>query len=297
LREPSYSLERIAVNHLFSEDAQCVRLRVATIETIPVMEQAIIELDFPEGVIRFPFEKKEEPRPLWSIARDLLPIGDLLAETGSTIARSFNHAVSCGKGCGVCCRQMVPLSPPEAAIIAEVVDHLPHQQKESVLFSFAYALENLEAAGIGEKISAVYSIRTDAEVIMEVNRAYFRLSIPCPFLVDGACSIYSQRPSRCREYSVLSPAEYCNDPFSRQVRRLPLTIKLCESLSFAWSSLVNRPPLIIPLIKSLEWVRDNEYIRELSIYGAEQFARTVLGYACEKANRIAREKMEHGGKE
>jgi len=89
-----------------------------------------IELDFPEGVVRFPFKKKKEPRLLWHIAYDLLPVCDVLTEMGSEIAKSFGHTVSCRKGCGVCCCQMVPLSPPEAAIIADIVDHLPPARKK-----------------------------------------------------------------------------------------------------------------------------------------------------------------------
>ncbi len=256
------------------------------------MKQSIIELDFPEGIIRFPFEIKEEPRLLWKIVYDLLPICDMLTEMGSSIARSFSRAVSCKKGCGVCCCQMVPLSPPEAAIIADVVDHLSPDRKKSVLSSFARALEKLDAAGIKETISDIYSVPADKKEVRNINRKYFELSIPCPFLVDGSCSIYSHRPSRCREYSVLSLPEYCHNPFGNRVKRLPLTIKLCESLSIAWSSLTGKPPRIIPLIKSLEWVRDNRDIRTLSVNGAEHVAKSVLESACARANRIARERME-----
>lgn len=255
------------------------------------MQQTIFDLDFPEGIIRFPFKKKNEPRLLWHIAHDLLPICDMLSDRGSAIAVSFGQAVSCRKGCGVCCRQMVPLSPPEAAIIADVVDRLPSARKKRVTASFAHALEKLEAAGIKEAISDVYSAGADKKAILESNRSYFELSIPCPFLIDGTCGIYPHRPSRCREYSVLSPSEFCGNPFDERVRRLPLTIKLCESLSGAWSSLTGEPPQIIPLVKSLEWVRDNGDIRSLSVHGAEHFAKAVLESACRKANRVARERM------
>jgi hypothetical protein len=94
------------------------------------MDQIQIELDFPEGILRFPFAKQQEPRLLWHIAADILPVCDLLTEMGSAIAGSFGRTVACGKGCGVCCRQMVPLSPPEAAIIADVVDQLPVRSEE-----------------------------------------------------------------------------------------------------------------------------------------------------------------------
>ena len=256
------------------------------------MEQILIELDFPEGVVRFPYKKMEEPRLLWHIAYDMLPVCDILTEMGSAIAGSFGHTVSCRKGCGVCCRQMVPLSPPEAGIIADVVDQLPLARKNSVLSAFTRALDRLDAAGIKETISNIYSTRTDKKEVREINRKYFELNIPCPFLVEGACGIYPHRPSRCREYSVLSPSDYCANPFDDRIKRLPLTIKLCESLSIAWSSLTGKPPIIIPLVKALEWVRNNGDIRTLSVYGAEHVVKAVLEFACAKANKIAQERMK-----
>ena len=256
------------------------------------MNQILIELDFPEGVVRFPFKKKKEPRLLWHIAYDLLPVCDVLTEMGSAIAASFGHTVSCRKGCGVCCCQMVPLSPPEAAIIADIVDQLPPARKKNVLTNFAKALDKLDAAGLKETISNIYSTRTDKKEVLDINRKYFELGIPCPFLAEGSCSIHPHRPSRCREYSVLSSADFCKNPFDNRIKRLPLTIKLCESLSHAWSSLTGKPPIIIPLVKSLEWVQRNGDIRTLSVFGAEHVARAVLEFACEKANKIGQDRMK-----
>jgi Fe-S-cluster containining protein len=255
------------------------------------MNKTQIELDFPEGVVRFPFARQQEPRLLWLVASDLLPVCDMLSEMGTAIAGSFGRTVSCGKGCGVCCRQMVPLSPPEAAIIADVVDQLPAERKNSVLPAFSKALDKMESADIRDAISNIYSTGADPKEVREVNRKYFELDITCPFLVNGSCSIYSRRPSRCREYSVTSSPALCVNPFDNRVKRLPLTIKLCESLSRAWSSLAGRPPVIIPLVNALEWVRDNREIRTLSVFGAEHVARAVLESACARANKAAQEKM------
>ena len=138
------------------------------------MEQILIDLDFPEGMVRFPFKKKEEPLLLWHIAYDLLPVCDVLTDLGSAIAASFGHTVSCRKGCGVCCRQMVPLSPPEAAIIADVVDQLPPARKKTVLLAFTQALDALEAAGIRDTISTIYSTYADKKEVLEINRKYLR---------------------------------------------------------------------------------------------------------------------------
>jgi Fe-S-cluster containining protein len=255
------------------------------------VNQIIVELDFPEGLVRFPFKKKEEPQLLWRIAYDILPVCDILTEMGSKLAKSFGYVISCRKGCGVCCRQMVPLSPPESAIIANVVDQLPRIRKKNVQTNFAKALDILDAAGLNESISNIYCIHTDKKEVMDINRKYFELGIPCPFQVDGVCSIYPHRPSRCREYSVMSSADFCKNPFDNRIKRLPLTIKLCESLSHAWSSLTGKPPVIIPLVKAMEWVQGNSDIHTLSVYGAEQVVKALLEFACKKANKIAQDRI------
>ena len=103
------------------------------------MSQQTLELDFPEAIIHYPIENGDGPRLLWKIVHDLLPLGDLLTEKGADIAAAFDLKVSCRAGCGVCCRQMVPLSPPEAAIIADVVDHLQEKSKRDVLGKFSDA--------------------------------------------------------------------------------------------------------------------------------------------------------------
>jgi len=253
------------------------------------MDQSSInfDLDFPEGVVHFTFPKRDEPRLLWQLTEEIIPVADTLAEMGSSIAATFGKTVTCGAGCGVCCRQMVPLSPPEAAIIFDVVDKLPPKRKSDVCAAFSRALVALAKAGIKDEISEVYRVSTDPAKVREINRRYFDLGISCPFLQDGSCSIYSRRPSRCREYSVMSSPQLCADPFNNPVKRLPLTLKLSESLSHAWSSLSGKPPVIIPLVKALEWVEHNRDVCTLSVCGAEHVVQGVLEFACTKANKSA----------
>jgi hypothetical protein len=55
---------------------------------------------------------------------------------------------------------------------------------------------------------------------------------------------------------------------------------------------MGKPPIIIPLIKALEWVQNNGDIRTLSVYGADHVAKAVLEFACEKANKIGQDRMK-----
>ncbi len=64
--------------------------------------------------------------------------------------------------------------------------------------------------------------KTDSARKLAIDYLYER--IPCPFLEEERCSIYSIRPLICREYMVTSPPEHCFDPATLKAVpvRLPL---------------------------------------------------------------------------
>ena len=49
------------------------------------------------------------------------------------------HRISCAKGCGACCRQMVPVSPPEARHLSALVEAMPPDQAAAVKERFQAA--------------------------------------------------------------------------------------------------------------------------------------------------------------
>lgn len=174
--------------------------------------------------------------------------------------------VSCKKGCGACCNQAVPLSPAETWMIADVVASLPPDRKAQTLARFAAAKERLIEAGFGERS---LERAGEAEVI-RLGLDYFRLGIPCPFLVDDACSIHPNRPSACREFLVSSPAENCSDPGSLEIRSIPTAANLTEALSKLSALVLGGDPLTIPMTLALDWASAN---REA---GAERYDAALL---------------------
>ena len=178
-------------------------------------------------------------------------------------------------------------------MIADVVDNLPRERKKQVLASFEAAVRKLADAHLQEALFSIYRTPADKNTVQEINRQYFELSIQCPFLQSGSCSIYAYRPSRCREYSVTSPPEFCADPFDSRIKRLPLTVKMCESFTAAWSAFTGETPLIIPLILALDWIRDNPDMRSLRVAPdrVEEMAQKILSNACVKANKVAAQRM------
>lgn len=174
--------------------------------------------------------------------------------------------VSCKKGCGACCNQAVPLSPAETWMIADVVASLPPDRKSQTLARFADAKERLREAGFGER-----SLERAGEAeVLKLGLDYFRLGIPCPFLVDAACSIHANRPSACREFLVSSPAEHCSDPASMEIRSIPTAANLTEALSKLSALVLGGDPRTIPMTLALDWAEAN---REA---GAKRYDAAVL---------------------
>jgi len=189
----------------------------------------------------------------------LLPILQTLTDTIVNISvqecASNGRPLSCKAGCGACCKQLVPVSRSEARRLAEVVDAMPPQRREIVQRRFAEARQRLEAAGMLDRLSDSESIGPDE--MRPVAEEYFRVGIPCPFLEDGSCSIYPDRPLICREFIVSSDPIHCQDATGQNVERIEVpgklgaaaarwdraTLRTCDDQTLPW----------IPLALALEW--------------------------------------------
>ena len=78
-------------------------------------------------------------------------------------------------------------------------------------------------------------------------RAYLKLDAPCPFLEDGACSIYEHRPTPCRQYWVTTDPELCADPFTNNVRAVPTWPMVRDRLVRECAEITGEPPTMVVL--------------------------------------------------
>jgi Fe-S-cluster containining protein len=117
-------------------------------------------------------------------------------------------AISCRKGCGACCRQLVPISRSEGERLLGLIRAMPPGRRARIDKRLAEAAARIERAGLASPAG-----RSDREI----SAAYFALGLACPFLEDESCSIHAERPLVCREYLVTSPAELCAGPMQEGV--------------------------------------------------------------------------------
>lgn len=128
--------------------------------------------------------------------------------------------ISCRKGCGACCRQLVPISHTEGERLLAVIDTLPGSRRAAVKARFDEASAALARAGLRDVL--LDPARRAGKTDRELSVAYFALGIPCPFLEEESCSIHPERPLVCREYLVTSPAELCSGPVQDGVTPVPV---------------------------------------------------------------------------
>jgi Fe-S-cluster containining protein len=211
---------------------------------------------------------------LSELAWNAMAIDERLVGMAVASEAAQGRQVSCKKGCGACCRQAVPLSPAEAFMIADVVASFPPERKTETLKRFADAKERLQAGRFGDR-----SLDGTAkeEEILALGLDYFRLGIPCPFLVEESCSIHPNRPSACREYLVTSPASHCADPGANPVAAVPTAGSLTQALSKLSALALGGEPRVIPMTLALEWAMANrEAGRER--YDAAQLLAALVGF-------------------
>jgi len=195
----------------------------------------------------------------------LLPIlqalDDSLIGAAASEAVAAGRSISCKAGCGACCRQLVPISIFEAEALTAWVRTLPEIRQQDIAQRFDQALRKLAAGGILERLVASGNEFWDPE-----NEAHKNLSIeyhyqrvPCPFLVDEACSIHPIRPLICREYLVTSPPEHCVDPATLQTEMVPLPLRLMPALNQIGAEVEHNTRGWIPLVFLFAWMKANAH--------------------------------------
>jgi Fe-S-cluster containining protein len=230
-----------------------------------------VELHTAGGAVRGRLAVQTGPMRLAELVPLALEITELLvARAGEREARE-GRPVSCRAGCGACCRQMIPLSPPEVFFLGDFLASLAPARRSALGARFDGVVRTLGEAGLLERLLA--EDRSDDEALA-LAAAYFRLGQACPFLTeDESCGIHAQRPVGCREYNVTSPAAWCADPFSRPIARVPMPQPLSAALAQLSAELGGIRPLLVPLALAPIWASQNAGLNARTWPGPELFGR------------------------
>ncbi len=212
------------------------------------------ELGTPEGSLRTTLRIPSEPMRLADLARSVLHLDDEIVTMGVKKQLPIVGPPTCKKGCASCCDQLVPISVPEAFMIHDVVSGMSEARQEQVLTRIVAAEEALESVGIDAHAIA----DTTEHEVRQLLVAYHRSKTTCAFLENGSCSIYTLRPSACREYLVSSPPENCAKIGEVVVNRIPISIRMATALSAVAARVLGGEPLLVPLSFAIAYAEGHE---------------------------------------
>ncbi len=222
----------------------------------PTQVTANIKLDLGGIELEAQLTVPTRPTPLRVLLPMVHALTNAIVDAAAQKVEEEGKIISCKKGCGACCRQMVPIAPSEARRLRELVQELPEPRRSAILARFAVAKQRMEAAGLWQKMNARDHLPQSE--LQPLGLEYFALGVPCPFLEEESCSIHQDRPTSCREYLVTSPAENCSRPSAETIRKVPLPGKV-------WTALARLDGLApgarylrwVPLIQALEHAEAN----------------------------------------
>lgn len=258
--------------------------------TDPSMERFEVSLNTPAGLLTVPVEVPTGFIPVTAIVplmRRLSEEAQALEERKSVAA---GHPISCRMGCAACCRMLVPVSAPEAFALEDMIQALPEARRRWMMNKLSDARARLREAGLLARLTDVAETTqplTDEEM-EPLNREYYALRMPCPFLENEICSIYEDRPAACRELLVTTPAELCQDMVKNEVQALPVPVRISTVLGALWSELVGGPARLIPLPIALDWAERHRAERSLVWKGTE-----LLEKALDKVWRYLNQELAH----
>ena len=197
---------------------------------------------------------------------EMLPLARGISEGITAVAIGYalsqGGKISCRAGCGACCSQLVPIAPAEAVRLAEVVEAMPEGRGNAVRKRFEHAVRRLRATGLVDRNAppcqaALRASPQAGKALWEdASRRYFDARIPCPFLEEASCSVYSERPMVCREYNVTTPPSLCAT-LSPDARTIPRLVRMSEVMTEFTNKLLGRKDFNIPLTLSLDWAQAN----------------------------------------
>jgi len=212
---------------------------------------------------------------------DIVPVVRSLGEQAQDLEVAntvkTGRTISCQKGCAACCRIMIPVSPPEAFSLLEVMNALPSDHRTRIQQNLEETRKQLDKAGLLSTLCELAESprQLSDEDLDPINRAYYALRLPCVFLQDEICSIYEHRPAGCRGHLVTSPPEWCQDTEKNPVQELHIPLRAGTVLSILWAQLKGGPVRLIPLPVALEWAEQHRSLVTQTWKGTDLF-RAVL---------------------
>lgn len=238
---------------------------------LPASERFEIALNTAAGQITTAVEVPTGFVPVTSIIPLMRRLGEEAHALEIARAVDAGQSPSCQKGCAACCRMLVPLSVPEAIALREWVRARPTIQQDRISARFAEVKSRLQLHGLWQRLSELCNgpEQPNDDGVEDLNREYYTLRMPCPFLEEEICTIYEERPAACRELLVTSPPERCDDLLNNRIEPIVSPIRMSTVLGLLWQQLTKSPMGLIPLPLVFDWVDHHQARNQPTWKGTE----------------------------
>ncbi len=192
---------------------------------------------------------------------DIIPLARTISEKLSLAVveelRRNGTIVTCHKGCSACCSYLVPLSVPEAFRLREEVLAMPEERARNTLQLCLDSAKRILDSKFQEYGANELTHKNTPIRINQLSKWYAELKLTCPFLSDGICTSYEQRPIACREHLVTSSALLCEAQQADEpdVVKMPVSILECVGQLTAELEQSDVEAVMLPL--ALPWAQEN----------------------------------------
>ncbi len=191
---------------------------------------------------------------------DIVPLARIIStKLAFTVLGGLNknkRSVPCRKGCLACCGYLIPLSVPEVFRLREELFAMPPDKSSRILKSCTIAAKRILDKSC-EDLDANELTKDNFAQTDQISEWYSGLKLFCPFLSDGLCTLYEQRPLACREHIVTGSNFSCQLDHRVEPDVVPMPISVLEAIGQLTAELENLDieAVMLPLVFS--WAQDN----------------------------------------
>jgi len=247
---------------------------------------------------------------------DIVPAARVLssriAETTMKRLQDIGASVPCHKGCAACCTYyLVSISVPEVFRLVQETTMMPLERCGDIVDSCSKVAKRINRYLVKriafkkltntETNSQVLAFEIHGEELEKLSDWYIKQKLPCPFLCNGLCTIYEQRPATCREHLVVgtAPCQFDKDDAERKMKVPIRPIRMIDALKLLASDLEGTTQESIPLLCAFDWYRGN-IPRSNRTWSALTIAERFIGIVramISQSNRMRAEQAKYVSKE
>jgi len=170
--------------------------------------------------------------------------------------RENGQSVPCRKGCSACCSYLIPLSIPEVFRLRGELLAMPADYSRGILRACLDTAEKILDSRSQTTYLESFSESGQSQ-ISQMSKWYAGLKLACPFLSDGLCMLYEQRPLACREHLITGSSFFCQPDHGGEPNVAAMPISVLEAVGQLTAELEGLDIEAVMLPLAFPWAQNN----------------------------------------